>query len=162
MQSLNTQSINEWAPLEYPGCPGLKIYWNCCIQEDIAYMLQVSLLNNPEFMNECAKHCFSLVGEARRKNDASTEAVEQFLVAALLQGFYGILDKWLKLGFAAYITCSLFCSRRWFVEVFTKENHKVAKNISNLKNQSTDFQKMKGTLNHTELYTVEERPLPTF
>lgn len=56
-------------------------------------MLQANLLNNPEFMNECAKHCFSLVGETRRKNDTSIEAAEQFLVAVLLQGFCGILDK---------------------------------------------------------------------
>lgn len=129
-------------------------------------MLQANLLNNPEFMNDCTKHCFSLVGETRRKNDTSTETAEKFLVAVLLQGFCGILtnhpDKWLKLGFAAYITCSFFCSRRWFVEVFTKENHKVAKNISNLKNQSTHLQKMKGTLSHVELCIVEERPLPAF
>lgn len=162
MLSLNTQSSNQWSPLVYPDCPGLKIHQSCWIQEDITYMLQVNLLNNPEFMNECVKHCFSLVGETRRKNDASAEAAEQFLVAVLLQGFCGILDKWLKLGFAAYITCSLFCSRRWFVEVFTKESHKVAKDISNLKNQSTDLQKMKGILNHTEIYTVGERPLLTF
>lgn len=56
-------------------------------------MLQVNLLNNPEFMNECAKYCFSLMGGTRRKKDVSTGAAEQFLVAVQLQGFYGILYK---------------------------------------------------------------------
>lgn len=56
-------------------------------------MLWVNLLNNPEFMSECDNHLFSLVGEARRKNDASAEAAEQCLVAVLPQGFYRSLDK---------------------------------------------------------------------
>lgn len=37
----------------------------------------------------------------------------------------------------------------------------MAKNLHNLKTQSTDLQKMKGILNSTELCTFEERPLPT-
>lgn len=67
----------------------------------------------------------------------------------------------LKLGFAAYITGSLFCFRRWFVELFTRESHKVAKKIQNLRNQSTDLQKMKGILNRIELLRKDHYRHPT-
>lgn len=47
------------------------------------------------------------------------------------------------------------------MEVFTMDSCKAAKNIHNLKNKSTDLQKMKAILNSTDLCTFEERQLPT-
>lgn len=111
-------------------------------------------------MSECGKHLFSLVGEGERMM-LQLKQLSKVLWQFHHYAFIGAWTNDLNLGFAADVTSSLFCSRRWFVEVFTMDSYKVAKNIHNLKNQSTDLQKMKAIFNSTDLHSFQERPLPT-
>lgn len=73
-------------------------------------MLWVNL-NNLEFMSECGKHLFSLVGKGERM------MVQLKQLSSVLWQFYhwaftGAWTNDLKLSFEADITSSLFCSRR--------------------------------------------------